>query len=285
MALNPKKYLDLTGTTYLWGKIKAYVDGKVVNIPASNLTIADENNKFTSTTVEGALAELVDIVNAGGTGSVITVETSEPGNGIAKRYTFKQGGTAISNGTIDIPADMVVSSGAVKTATVDTPLNGETSGTYIELTLANATQDKLYIDVSSLIEYVSAGSAADDAVQIVINDQHQVSASLKDGSIGKGKLDTGVQASLGKADSAMQSVSICGETLGDGGTLTAEQIKTAIGLSDAVSGVVGNAATDTADSKTIEGTRKYAEAQAQAVYDAMVAITNAEIDNIVNPAP
>ena len=120
----------------------------------------------------------------------ITESTSE---GFAKVYNIKQTSTGL-NATINIPKDMVVSSGKVETYT----LSGEwgLAGTYLVLTLANATSDKVYINVGNLIEYVTSGSTADDQIQINIDNEHKVTATLKDGSITKTQLDTNLQNEL-----------------------------------------------------------------------------------------
>lgn len=101
--------------------------------------------------------------------------------------------------SINIPKDMVVKSGAV----VTNP-EGQKAGTYIVLTLANATEDKIYIPVDSLIEYVTSGSAADDMVVVNVSGDHKVTATITDGKVTKAKLDVNVQASLGLADTAVQ---------------------------------------------------------------------------------
>ena len=101
--------------------------------------------------------------------------------------------------SINIPKDMVVKSGAV----VTNP-EGQKAGTYIVLTLANATEDKIYIPVDSLIEYVTSGSAADDMVVVNVSGDHKVTATITDGKVTKAKLDANVQASLGLADTAVQ---------------------------------------------------------------------------------
>lgn len=132
----------------------------------------------------------------------VTITESTP-EGFAKVYNIKQTSTGL-NATINIPKDMVVSSGKVETYT----LSGEwgLAGTYLVLTLANATSDKVYINVGNLIEYVTSGSTIDDQIQINIDNEHKVTAILKDGSITKTQLDSSVQASLGKADTAIQTV-------------------------------------------------------------------------------
>ena len=102
--------------------------------------------------------------------------------------------------SINIPKDMVVKSGAV----VTNP-EGQKAGTYIVLTLANATEDKIYIPVDSLIEYVTSGSVAGDMVVVNVSGDHKVTATITDGKVTKAKLDASVQASLGLADTAVQN--------------------------------------------------------------------------------
>lgn len=129
----------------------------------------------------------------------VTADVSSP-TGIAKRYVLSQNGSDIV--TIDIPKDMVVSSGTVETK-ADAGVWG-VAGTYLVLTLANATSDKVYINVGDLIEYVTSGSQADDMVEIKIDAEHKVTAVINDGTITKAKLTQAVQGSLDKADTALQ---------------------------------------------------------------------------------
>ena len=91
-------------------------------------------------------------------GEKVTVDTTTTTSGYAKSYTFKQGTETI--GTVDIPKDMVVSSGEVKTYTAQTLPTGTgaptSAGTYLVLTLANATNDKVYINVGTLVDIYKA---------------------------------------------------------------------------------------------------------------------------------
>ena len=96
----------------------------------------------------------------------------------------------------------------VKSGEVVTNPEGQTAGTYLVLTLANATNDKVYINVGNLIEYVTSGSGANDMVKIAVSADHKVTASITDGSITKAKLATAVQDSLNKADSAIQQAGL-----------------------------------------------------------------------------
>lgn len=153
-----------------------------------------------ATTVVGYVDEKIGAIPAQ-TDYTVTVTPSTV-EGLAKRYTVHQEATGLDV-NIDIPTDMVVKSGAVVTNPA-----GQTAGTYLVLTLANATNDKVYINVGNLIEYVTSGSGATDMVKIAVSADHKVTASITDGSITKAKLTTAVQGSLDKADSAIQQAGL-----------------------------------------------------------------------------
>lgn len=128
-----------------------------------------------------------------------SIVKDEASSDYAAVYHLTKGGVNVG-ADINIPKDMVVKSGAV----VTNP-EGQKTGTYIVLTLANATEDKIYIPVDSLIEYVTSGSAAGDMVVVDVSGDHKVTATITDGTITKAKLVAGVQTSLGFADTAVQS--------------------------------------------------------------------------------
>lgn len=153
-----------------------------------------------ATTIVGYVDEKIGAIPAQ-TDYTVTVTPSTV-EGLAKRYTVHQEATGLDV-NIDIPTDMVVKSGAVVTNPA-----GQTAGTYLVLTLANATNDKVYINVGNLIEYVTSGSGATDMVKIAVSADHKVTASITDGSITKAKLATAVQGSLDKADSAIQKAGL-----------------------------------------------------------------------------
>ena len=156
----------------------------------------------TATTAIGYVDEKIAAIPAQIDYSV-TADTSTPA-GVAKRYVLSQNGSEIV--TIDIPKDMVVSSGTVETK-AEAGVWG-VAGTYLILTLANATSDKVYINVGDLIEYVTSGSKAGDMVEIKIDAEHKVTAVINDGTITKAKLAKGVQDSLALADSALQAAAL-----------------------------------------------------------------------------
>lgn len=153
----------------------------------------------TATTAIGYVDEKIAAIPAQ-VDYTVTCDTSTPA-GVAKRYVLSQKGSAIA--TIDIPSDMVVSSGKV----VENPA-GQTAGTYIELTLANATKDKIYINVGDLIEYVTGATAADGIITTSVDANHVLTATIGDGTITKAKLTEAIQTSLGKADTALQAAAL-----------------------------------------------------------------------------
>ena len=178
-----------------------------------------------NTTAKGnlvsAINEVLVAVGAGGTAAAVTMDTTTTTAGMAKSYTLKQGENTI--GTIDIPKDMVVRSGEV----VVNP-EGQAEGTYIVLTLANATEDKIYVNVGTLVDIykakanatqiqlaidsstreISATVVAGSITSTELADAAVVTAKIADGNVTKVKLSTEVQATLDKADSALQKADI-----------------------------------------------------------------------------
>ena len=107
-------------------------------------------------------------------------------------YHLTKDGTNVGT-AINIPKDMVVSEGSV----VTNP-SGQPAGTYIKLVLQNVT-NPLYINVGSLIEYVTSGSQTGDMVVVSVSDDHKVTATITDGTITLAKLDSDTQAKINKA--------------------------------------------------------------------------------------
>ena len=186
-------------------------DGKMVWVKPDTTTVAG-----LQTAVSGLQADMktakTDIAQLKKDAVIGLVKDETAASGMSATYHLTQDGKNVGT-AINIPADMVVSSGTVETKTA----KGEWGepGTYIVLTIANKTKDKLYIPADSLIEYVTSGSATGDMVVISVSDDHKVTATITDGTVTKAKLATAVQTSLGKADSALQEANIVtGETDG-----------------------------------------------------------------------
>lgn len=192
---------------------KTEVEGKIGNLGSLETT---EKN-----TVVSAINEVLRSVESGGTANVVTITTDITTEGMAKSYTVKQGSSTV--GVIDIPKDMVVSSGIV-----ETDPKGQDPGTYLVLTLANATSDKVYINVGTLVDIYTVKASATQ-IQLAINSgTREISAAIvsgsvtatelasnavttvkiADGNVTKAKLETSVQTSLGKADTALQQADV-----------------------------------------------------------------------------
>lgn len=227
--------------------------------------------------------------------SLVKDETAADGD-VATYHLTKDGEN--EGVAINIPKDLVVASGSVVELEDGALPDGVTvAGTYIKLVLANSTKP-IYINVGTLIEYVTGGSGEDDAIQInVSSDTHKVTATVKTGSLTKEMLAANVVTSLGKADSAVQSV-VAGDANGtikvddtevvvtglqDAAYATVESInKTAQGYVDTAKTALEGTATDTDESVTIAGAKKYADKVAgAAATNANTALTDkiAELKN------
>ena len=259
---NTKKFLDSAGTSHLWNKIVAELNKKAAiadlaaaatSGAAEDISLVDTGNYYTGTSVEAALQEIGNSLET--VGAVSISETEGSGN-VLKVYTLTQRGNTI--GTINIPKDLVATSGTI----VNEDGNGD-AGTFLRLIIANS--DPIYINVASLVEY----NGVADSEEIEFTDvNHQISGSIKVGSIGKNKLDSAVQASLGLADSALQPSDIAeGST---NGTIAVN------GVDIAVHGLGTAAYTNT--------TAYDAAGEAQASYDAILALTPTEINNAIAAA-
>lgn len=263
---------------------KPSVAVKISEAVGNALSLADDGLKVEIPEVEVPVYSLVKDTTAAD-GDIATYHLTKDGSNVGV--------------PINIPKDLVVSSGSVETFTAGALPEGVTeAGTYIKLTLANSTKP-LYINVGSLIEYVTGGSGENDAIQInVSSDTHKVTARVKEGSLTKEMLAAGVVASLGKADSAVQTV-VAGDTNGtikvDGNAVAITGLQDAAfatvkSINDTAQGYVntakaaleGNDATDNENSATIKGAKKYADKVAKAASDnASTALSNkiAELKN------
>lgn len=204
-------------------KFDGAIDTIDFSVYAKQTTIGSLTNLNTEnkSSVVDAINEVLEAVEVGGTGSKVTVTESSSAS-YAKVYTIKQGTSTV--GTINIPKDMVVSSGTVE----KDPEGQEDPGLYLVLTLANATSDKIYINLNQLIDVYTAEPNATQ-IQLAVNPvNNQISAKivaqsitaaeiaagaittthLGSGVVTKVKLAQEVQDSLDKADSALQEKDI-----------------------------------------------------------------------------
>lgn len=106
--------------------------------------------------VDKSIKDLSDSIAAGEAGAVVSLAENSP-TAYAKSYVLSQGNKEI--GTINIPKDMVVSSGSLKSVTsANDPYTGAKVGDkYIDLVIANSTSEHIYIPISDLIDIYLAG--------------------------------------------------------------------------------------------------------------------------------
>ena len=301
-TIETKKFLNSTGVGHLWDKIKERYDSKLDSVSAADDSIVVTNLKDIQVQISAEADNRLQVKTTGNKGLYVPPVADQDAYSIVKddnsgdyaavyhlQKTPNGTGTPVNVGVaINIPKDMVVSAGSV--VTKDSAGDWGPAGTYIELILANATNDHLYIPADSLIEYVTSGSQAGDMVVVTIDPAtHRVTAAITDGTITKAKLAQAVQDSLDAADSAVQSVAE-GTALGtiavDGTDVAvhgldtaAYQPATAFDASGAAAAVLG-ANTDLASAATVYGVKQYASD----VYTAIQALTNAEIDAAIAAA-
>ena len=164
------------------------VSATAVDAKASNIAYSGNSN----TTVEGALNTLYNKSN-------ITVTESTGSGNTLKSYTIAQNGTTL--GTINIPTDMVVSSGEIIQGTWSgstfTP-SSSGAGKALKLTIANQT-NPIYINVADLVDAYTAGNGINisnsNVVSVKIDSTSENFLSVGSGGV---KL-SGVQSAINSA--------------------------------------------------------------------------------------
>ena len=185
----------------LCSDLNTALDGKVDSVAAADnsITVTGGKSAQVGVKISAATGNLLELAADGlkviaptaAEYSVSKLATAE--TGYAASYQLTKDGVAVG-ATINIPKDMVVSSGTVETKS-SSGAWGE-AGTYLVLTLANATSDKVYINVGDLIEYVTSGSSAGDQIVVAIDANHQVTASISAGTVTSTELSSGVNADI-----------------------------------------------------------------------------------------
>lgn len=231
---------------------------EIPNFPAeSPITItkdaeADKPEAATVNVVKGLTAnghelteESVEVVTAAGlaaaidaipeqTDYTVTITAREDVEGddhsAFKHYVFTQCNNEI--GHIDIPRDLVVKSGKVSTVeTEGTPYaEAKVGDKYIDLTLTN--DEHLYVPAKDLVDvYTAAPNAA--KIQIAIDNDNVISASIVDGSIEEDDLAESVQEKLNKTwEEAGTAADLIADLDVDEVTATAAQTFTSIKQED-----------------------------------------------------
>ena len=286
-----------TGLYALIDEVKALAEGKVASVgatdtsvvvggtataPTIKVQISKDTNNALSLADDGLKVVVPDVTHP--EYSIIEDKTSTDYSAV---YHLTKDGKNVG-AAINIPKDMVVKSG-----TVETNPTGKPAGTYLVLTLANATEDKVYINVGDLIEYVTAGDSPDGMVIVSVSDDHKVTATLGDASITEAKLAKAVTDKLAKAVSAVQSVTTSttnGNISVDGTDVPVHGLQdaayatvaslntTAQGYATAVQNELTGTAADASDAATIAGAKKYADEKAAAAKTGAEATAKGYVD-------
>ena len=188
----------VSGVTEAKTYAKDYVDGLFTAYSAGDLAFT--SNNFTADNVGAALEELYTAVGNANSAAAVTISTASTTTGMLRSYTFTQNGSTI--GTIDIPKDYVNNIIGI----VSQDGSGNT-GVFLKVNTAPTGADTPvyeYIDASGLVEYLQLGNQTGKMVTLSISNDHKITADIADGTLTKAKLDSAVQTSLDKADSALQ---------------------------------------------------------------------------------
>lgn len=286
-----------TGLYALIDEVKALAEGKVASVgatdtsvvvggtataPTIQVQISKDSDNALSLATDGLKVVVPDVTHP--EYSIVEDKTSADYSAV---YHLIKDGVKVG-AAINIPKDMVVKSG-----TVETNPEGKPAGTYLVLTLANATEDKIYINVGDLIEYVTAGDSPDGMVIVSVSDDHKVTATLGNASITEAKLAKAVTDKLAKAVSAVQSVTTSttnGNISVDGTDVPVHGLQdaayatvaslntTAQGYATAVQTALEGTSADGSDAATIAGAKKYADEKAGAAKTGAEATAKGYVD-------
>ena len=239
------------------------LEGNIVKAERAQITssqVSREATDITGDTVEKALKEVKD-------SSIVTLSSTNPSDGtssVLKKYTLTQNGEKI--GDIDIPKDLVVTSGSVVKGTWSGNVFNEVgsgNGTALKLVIANQTEP-VYINTLDLVkDHVGVSG-------ISISDTNEISIKIADGNEGDFlKLDAEGLKLVGVGEAIKKSATVV-EKKADDAHITVES-RTENGH---VVYTIGSADVASADSITAETeTRKTIEGQSGDTYTANTGAT------------
>ena len=224
-----KKSTD-TGATFSEGQWLVFdSSGNVKGLArtAANLPFDDTTAGTGANTVQGAIEAVASAAGGGIATKTVYITETAGGSGdlYSKRYGIYQGASGSSSspvageklGDIDIPKDMVVESGSVVDIVfkssdntlhegsesgpdVTAAIKGTTTptaadaGKYIKLVIANSSSTALYIKATDLVDIYTGGTTTAGTV------------SISNSNVITFDFASGVTASLGKADTALQPI-------------------------------------------------------------------------------
>lgn len=186
-------------------------DGTSANIPISEITEAERTklqniesnaqvNKIETIKVNNEVQTISDkTINISiPKAPVYSIVESTASAGYAKSYSLTKDGTE-TGVKIDIPKDLVISSGSVQTvSSADTPYTGAAVGDkYLDIVLNDSTQNHIYIPVKDLVDVYTSGNG------INIDTNNQVSVVIDTSSSnGLSADDKGIKLSLATSESS-----------------------------------------------------------------------------------
>ena len=239
------------------------LEGNIVQAERAQITSSQVSRvatDITGVTVEAALKEVKD-------SSIVSLSSTTPSDGtssVLKKYTLTQNGETI--GDIDIPKDLVVTSGSVVKGTWSGNVFTESesgNGTALKLVIANQTEP-VYINTLDLVkDHVGVSG-------ISISDTNEISIRIADGNEGDFlKLDAEGLKLVGVGEAIKKSATVV-EKKADDAHITVES-RTENGH---VVYTIGSANIASADSITAEtATRKEIEGQSGNTYTANTGAT------------
>ena len=186
----------LENTQRLAGDAMMKAENKVTSITSADQSVTISGNPTEpmmavkiSADVDNVLTLTHDglkvAVSASTDAAEYSIVQSENSGDYAAVYNLTKNG-AIVGATINIPKSMIIQRGFVADGNIVLILNDE----------ANT---EIIIPADSLIEYVTSGSQAGDVVVVTVSDDHKVTATITDGSIGLDKLAIDVAAKIQQA--------------------------------------------------------------------------------------
>ena len=240
------------------------LEGNIVQAERAQITSSQVSRvatDITGVTVEAALKEVKD-------SSIVTLSSTTPSDGtssVLKKYTLTQNGETI--GDIDIPKDLVVTSGSVVKGTWSGNVFTEVesgNGTALKLVIANQTEP-VYINTLDLVKDHVGGNG------ILISDTNEISIKIADDSDGDFlQLDSEGLKLVGVGDAIKKSATVVEKKADDAHITVSSRTET----DGHIVYTIGSVNIASADSITAETeTRKAIEGQSGDTYTANTGAT------------
>lgn len=171
-----------------------------VDTAGSVLKAIKDNAKDATYDANYTIAQKIAAVSGAAGVTVEKLATAE--SGYLSTYVVKQNNVQVGD-KINIPKDYLVKSAELKTVTeAGQPYSGAKVGDkYLDFVVntkdAPVTDEHIYIPVNDLFDSYTSGSAAIDAVVVVVdNDTNKISATVTDGTIARAKIDADFEADI-----------------------------------------------------------------------------------------